>query len=245
MAGTTKNKNVDLTTGIGTIAFPRLTAQTAEKKEDGTLVYEVQFIIPKSQKDDIRALMKAVREVGEDKWGDRWKNPKVRNPLRDGDAEADELTEDGSTKGEKYPERLGCFFFNARTQKPVGLFDRQRNPISADAVYSGCRAKVAVQFYPYAKAGNQGIAVSLNGVQKIAEGEPLGNARPSVEAMFDVEDGDDFEDEYGEDEFEEDEAPAKPAKKKPGAKPAKKAAAKRAKRVEVDDEDDEDYDDDI
>src|SRR5690606_32464582 len=135
----------------------------------GEDVYDIQFIISKSQREDVRAILRAINKVGEAKWGDNWK--KVRTPLRDGDAEKDELTEDGSTKGDKYPERLGCFFMNARSTKPVGVYDRQRNPIeNPDELYGGCKGKIAVTFYPYSTSGNHGIGVGLNGVQKIADG---------------------------------------------------------------------------
>lgn len=236
-----KNKvTVDLTTGIGTFSFPRLFASKAGTNDKGDTIYDVQFIIPKTQKEDVRAILLAIKKVGEAKWGDKWKQ--VRTPLRDGDREKDELTEDGSTKGEKYPERLGCYFLNARTQRPVGVVDRQRVPITdPDAVYSGAKGKIAVQFYPYSQAGNHGIGVSLNGVQKIADGESIGGGgRPSVESMFDMlEDEDDLGLDDIETEDIEEEAPA-PAKKAPAKRaPAKRAAAKVVEpEPEADDEDD-------
>lgn len=225
-------KRVDLTTGIGTFSFPHVFSSTKSKNDKGEDVYDIQFIIPKAQRDDVRAILRAVKEVGEAKWGDNWK--KVRTPLRDGDKEKDELTEDGSTKGEKYPERLGCYFMNARSSKPVGVFDRLRVPIeNPDDLYGGSKGKIAVTFYPYTQQGNSGVGVGLNGVQKIADGESFGNARPSVESMFDLLDE---EDDLGLDEEGEDEAPAKPAKKAAKKAPAKKAA-KKAAPVE-DDQDD-------
>ena len=237
----------NLTTGIGTFSFPHIFRETASTNDRGETVYDIQFIIPKSQREDVRAILMAIKKVGEAKWGANWK--KVRTPLRDGDAEKDELTEDGSTKGEKYPERLGCYFLNARSTRPVGVYDRQRNPIlDADQVYAGCKGKIAISFYAYSTSGNHGIGVGLNGVQKVADGEPIGGGgKPSVESMFDMLDD---EDDLGLDDVDldetEDEAPA-PAKKAAAKKaPAKKAAAKKAAPVE-DDEDDlyDDLDDDI
>lgn len=241
----------DITTGIGTFSFPHIFKETASKNDRGEVVYDIQFIIPKSQREDIREIMRAIKEVGEAKWGANWK--KVRTPLRDGDAEKDELTEDGSTKGDKYPERLGCYFLNARSTKPVGVYDRQRNPIlDADQVYAGCKGKIAVTFYPYSTSGNHGIGVGLNGVQKVADGEAIGGGgKPSVESMFDPLDDDDdlgLDDDLDTIEDDEvDEAPA-PAKKAAAKRaPAKKAAAKKAAAPVEDDEDDlyDDLDDDI
>lgn len=238
----TERVTVDVTTGIGTLSFPRVFASTKGKNDKGEDTYDIQFLIPKSQTDDVRALLIAIKTVGEAKWGANWK--KVRTPLRDGDKEKDELTEDGSTRGEKYPERLGCFFLNARSTKPVGVYDRQRNPIvEPDQIYGGCKGKIALTFYPYSQQGNHGIGAGLNGVQKISDGEPFGGGgKPSVESMFDLlEDDLDLDPEFDglEDEPEETPAPAKKAAAKKA--PAKKAAAKAAP-VEIDPDEDDLYD---
>ena len=234
------DKRVSITTGIGTLCFPKVFPDTAGKKDDGTPSYEVQILIPKSDKASVRALLSAIKDVGEEKWGTKWKS--VRTPLRDGDREKDELTEDGTTKEEKYPERLGHYFLNARSTRPVSVVNRRLEPITnSDEVYPGCTGRISVTFYPYGKAGNFGIGVGLNGVQKVSDGDQLGgSAKPAVESMFDLLDEID-EDEIDEIEEIEDE-PAKPARRAT----AKKAAAKKAaakKPVEVDEDEDDLYDD--
>ena len=240
MAAKVKTKSVDITTGIGTISFPRVFKETAGKKDDGTTKYDIQIIIPKDQKDDLRAILKAIREVGMDKWGDKWKS--VKTPLSDGDKEKDDLTEDGSTKGEKYPERLGCYFLNASSGKPVAVVGRDRSPITESSdLYGGCKAKIAVNFYAYSQNGNHGIAAGLNGVQKIADGEPLGTAAPKVESMFDMLDDEadlGLDDEIDIEDDLEDEVEEKPVAKK---RTAKKTAAKR-KPAPVEEDEDEDED---
>lgn len=237
---------VDLTTGVGTVSFPRIFPSTAGKKDDGSPSFDIQLLIPKSDRETARAILTAIKQVGESKWGDKWKG--ARTPLRDGDREKDELTEDGSSKGEKYPERLGHWFLNARSTKPVGVYDRQRNLITnPDDVYAGCKAKVAVTFYAYSVSGNNGIGVGLNGVQKIADGQPLGSAKPNVESMFDLLDEDD--DELGLDDVDEieevEEAPVKraPAKKAVAKKAPAKRAARKPEPVDIEEDEDDLYDD--
>lgn len=240
------DKRVDITTPVGILSFPRIFKETAGQKDDGTPSYDIQILIPKTEREGLRALMSAIKEVGEAKWGDRWKS--VRHPLRDGDKEADELTDDGqTTKGEKYPERAGHYFLNARSTKPVGVVGRDLTPINDPAaVYGGCKGKVSITLYPYSTQGNFGIAAGLNGVQFVADGEPFGGGRPSVESMFEIledegdddllggdDDGDDL---LGGDDVEPEPEPAP-------APPAKKAAAKRATKKAApapvaDDEDD-------
>ena len=252
MAGKTNNHRVSLTTGAGIISFPRVFPGTAGKKDDGSPSYDIQILIPKTDKDSVRAILRAIKEVGEAKWGDNWR--KVRTPLRDGDKEKGELTEDGTTKEEKYPERLGHYFINARSTKPVAVVDRKRVPIvNSDELYGGCKGKIAITFYPYSTSGNHGVGVGLDGVQKISDGESFGGGRPSVENMFDALDDDDDDDLYSdvedeiEDEIEEEpeEKPAprkRAAVKKAAAPAAKKAAAKRKPEPEpeIDIEEDED-----
>lgn len=245
---------VDITTGVGTLSFPRLFPDTAEKNDKGEVVYECQIIIPKTQKKELKAILSAIKTVGEAQFGDSWR--KVRNPLRDGDKEADELTEDGSTKGDKYPERLGCYFLNARSKRPVLVVDRDRDVVhDSSVVYGGSKGRLSIQFYPYSTAGNHGVGASLNGVQKVAEGEPFGAGPKSVESMFDVlddEDDLDLDDVDVDEEDEEEEAPA--PKKRVAKKAAKKAPAKRKKpepepedldEDDLDDDDDLDIDDDL
>lgn len=238
------DKRVDLTTGIGTISFPHVFKETASKNDKGETVYDIQIIIPKSQKEDIRNILRAIRDVGQAKWGDNWK--KVNTPLRDGDKEAGEMTEDGTLKSEKYPERLNCYFLNARSKKPVGVYARDLSPITDENdLYGGCKGKISVTFYPYATSGNLGVAAGLNGVQKIADGESFGAGNKPVESMFDMLDDDDLDDvDLDDDDLgdEPDEEPAKPAAKKAAAKkaPAKKAAAKKKPEPEPEPEEDDD-----
>ena len=186
------DKRVDVRTGVGTLSFPHIFKETVSKNDDGEPRYETQFLIPKSDTESVKAILAGIREVAEAKWGDNWKS--VASPLRDGDKEAKLLTEDASARGEKYPERLGCYFLNARSARPVGVVDRERNPIvEPTEVYAGCKARLNVTLYPYVTKGNQGVGVGLNGVQKVADGESLGGGAPSVESMFDMlgdDDGD-------------------------------------------------------
>jgi hypothetical protein len=122
-------------------------------------------------------------------------------------------------------------------------------------VYGGMKGKINIEFYPYSNSGNHGVGAGLNGVQKIADGEPFGSSAPPVESMFDLlddEDDADLEDDFDgdeEDAFEEDEETPAPKRRKPAAKkaPAKKAPAKKApakrKPAPVEDLEDEDVED--
>ena len=53
-----------------------------------------------------------------------------------------------------------------------------------DEVYSGCYCRFSITFYPFSASGNNGVAVGLNHIQKVADGESL-SGRNRAEDDFD------------------------------------------------------------
>ena len=102
------------------------------------------------------------KEEGKKKWGGTIPK-KLKLPLRDGDEEREE--------DEAYQ---GHFFINANSTKKPGIVDADLNPImDKDEFYSGCYGRASINFYPFDAAGNKGIAVGLNNLQKTEDGERL------------------------------------------------------------------------
>lgn len=161
--------------------------------------YSTAILIPKTDKETvkkIRAAIEAAKELGKSKWGGKVP-ANLKTPLRDGDEERPD--------DEVY---AGHFFLNASFKTKPGI----AKPIGKDAngktkfaeitdsteVYSGCYAKVSLNFYPFNVSGNRGIAAGLNNIVKIQDGDFLGG-RSSVNDDFANEDFDDFDDEDDED----------------------------------------------
>ena len=146
--------------------------------------YSTSFLIPKSDKETLKKITDAIEAAKAKGAAKKWEGKTPANlklPLRDGDEEADE-------KGEAYRDH---FFFNATSKDAPGIVDAHRNPILDKAeVYSGCYARLSINLYPYNTNGNRGVAVGLNHIQKIADGEPLGGARGKAENEFDDWDDD-------------------------------------------------------
>lgn len=148
--------------------------------------YSVSLIIPKSDKETIGKIERAIDaaiEAGIGKFGGKRPNKAaLKLPLRDGDTERDD---------EAYK---GCFFVNANSTLPPEVVDQDLNPVLSPAeVYSGCYARVSLNFYAFNTNGNRGIACGLGNVQKLRDGEPLGGGRTSAAddfAAFSA--GDDF-----------------------------------------------------
>lgn len=148
--------------------------------------YSVSLIIPKS---DIKTLTKinaaiaAAKEQGKStKFGGTI--PKgLKLPLRDGDDERDD---------EAYEN---AYFINASGYtKPEIIGPDKQEIIDPEELYSGCYAKVSINFYAYNAQGNKGIAAGLNNIMKVADGEMLGG-KVSAETDFEDEDAEEYPDE--------------------------------------------------
>jgi hypothetical protein len=134
--------------------------------------YSVQLIIPKSDTETVTAIKRAIEKVFKN-------NPGVfgsaglaalKQPLRDGDAEkpAD-------------PNYKDSYFMNASSLTAPGIVDRDVKPIlDRKEVYSGCYARVSLNFFPYDKK-SKGIGAGLQNIQKVRDGDPLGGHTPASE----------------------------------------------------------------
>lgn len=151
----------------------------------GTEKYSVALVIPKSDTKTINAINKAVDAAIEDGIGKFGvKKPSkatLKLPLRDGDAERPD--------DEVYK---GCYFVNANSTTAPQIVDKNVQPIlDQNEVYSGCYARVSINFYAFNSSGNKGIACGLGNIQKIRDGEPL-SGKSSAEDDFETIDDDDF-----------------------------------------------------
>ena len=136
--------------------------------------YSVSLIIPKTDTktiDAINAAVDAAIKDGAAKFGGKIPNKAaLKLPLRDGDLERDD---------EAYK---GAYFVNANSTTAPQIVDRSVQPILDRAeVYSGCYARVSVNFYAFNSNGNRGIACGLGNIQKVRDGEPLGGRSSAVD----------------------------------------------------------------
>lgn len=141
--------------------------------------YSTAILIPKTDKKTVDAIKKAVEDAKEEGKGKCWggKIPpaaKLKLPLRDGD--------------EEYPDDdnySGMYFVNCSSKDKPGIIDQGKKPITEPKeLKSGDYARVAINFYPFNKAGNNGVGVGLNNIQKWATGPALGGGGSSAEDDF-------------------------------------------------------------
>lgn len=140
--------------------------------------YSICLLIDKKDKktlSKIKAAIEAAKQEGiASKWGGKLP-ANLKLPLRDGDAE----------RAMEAPEYEGMYFLNANSTQKPGIVDKDLNEIlDPTEVYSGCYGRASINFFPFNSNGNKGIAVGLNNIQKLEDGEPLGSARASAEEDF-------------------------------------------------------------
>ena len=169
-------------TGIVRLSYANVWEATSIN--GGTPKYSVSLIIPKSDTktiDAINAAVDAAIKEGASKFGGKIPNKAaLKLPLRDGDTERDD---------EAYKD---SFFVNANSTTAPQIVDRAVQPILDRAeVYSGCYARVSINFYAFNSNGNRGIACGLGNIQKISDGDPLGG-RSSAADDFSSDLDDDF-----------------------------------------------------
>ncbi|HFX3747649.1 TPA: DUF2815 family protein [Enterococcus faecium] len=150
----------------------------------GAEKYSTAVLIPKSDKKTIDAIEKAIDaaiEEGIAKFGGKKPNKAaIKLPLRDGDIERDD---------EAYK---GHYFINANSTNPPQIVDQRVQPIlDRSQVYSGCYARVSINFYAFNSNGNKGVAAGLGNIQFVRDGDPLGD-KTSASDEFETLADDDF-----------------------------------------------------
>lgn len=148
--------------------------------EEGAEKYSASFIIPKSDAktlEAIRSAIKAAAALGKEEFGSKWSFDK--NPLRDGDT-------DSKRGGDA--AYANSYFVNASSSAAPGVLNRDKTRTCDPAVvYSGCYVYAAINFYPFSKKGNSGVAAGLNNIMKARDGEKLSGRAEAEEDFADVE----------------------------------------------------------
>lgn len=142
--------------------------------------YSVTVLVPKSDiatKQRIDTAETAAKHSGVSKCWNGAMPPLVASAVHDGDG----VRPNGEAFGE---ECRGCWVFTASSKQPPQVVDINLNPIiNQSDVYSGCYARVCVNFFPYNSNGKRGIGIGLQAVQKLEDGEPLGGRISAAEAF--------------------------------------------------------------
>lgn len=146
--------------------------------------YSVSIIIPKSDKETLKAIKEAIdeaKEAAKAKFGGKIPSG-LKVPVRDGDEDRPE--------DDVY---ANSYFINASSKSKPQVVDLEGKKVDEDEIYSGMIARVSINFYGFAVSGNKGVAAGLGNVQKVDDGERLGGGASAAED-FDIEkDDEDFD----------------------------------------------------
>lgn len=145
--------------------------------------FSVALIIPKSNKDLVDKIKKAIeaaKQEGKAKWGGKIPS-NLKMPLRDGDEERPD--------DEAYKD---SYFINANSTRRPEIVDKKVEAIlDKDEFYSGCYGRASINFFAFNAAGNKGVACGLGNLQKLADGERLSGGTTAEEDFGSFEDEDD------------------------------------------------------
>lgn len=172
------SKAARVTTGVVRLIYTAL--NEPKENKNGKLKYSVRMAIPKDDADTLdrlRAAIAAAYDEGQDKLKGKSKVApaleKLDDPIHDGDIERPDD-----------PACENCWYLNASTDFCPDFYEKTEDDtyeaIDPDSFYSGCYARVCVNFYAYNVTGGRGIACGLNSLLFIADGEKLGgHANPA------------------------------------------------------------------
>lgn len=181
------NESTTTKMNIGEVRFSYCHLFTPEAVSDGAdKKYRVSVIIPKTNTQLIAGIKQCINAAYQQGLDSRWKGRKPaawKNPLRDGDTERPD--------DESY---ANSYFINVTSRTKPGIVKRMTvggvtklvEVINEEDVYSGCYGYVSVNFFPFANAGNNGVACGLNNVLKTKDGEFLGGRSSALTDFGDL-----------------------------------------------------------
>jgi hypothetical protein len=182
-ASTTKAANpCKLLTGNGILSYAYIFDPAPNNlQSDQDNKYSTHLLIDKNDAETLTAIKASMMAAVQQGIGKTWGGSqpgKLLYPIHDGDEVAEK-------KGEIYK---GKFYLNCSNYKKPKVVDRNKQPIEdSEEVYSGCVAWLVMLFKPYNNV-NKGITCRLLGVQKVADGTPLGGGTASDDDFADLSD---------------------------------------------------------
>lgn len=103
---------------------------------------------------------------------------------------------DGAEKADLAGYGEGLMFANLSSKMKPGLIDRDRTPIlDAEDFYPGCYARATITAYSYDNKG-KGVAMGLQNLQKVKDGERLDSRTDASEDFDDAEIDDRWDEEF-------------------------------------------------
>lgn len=175
----TQKNPTQVVTGVVRLSFLHVW-EPSSMQDGGPKKYSGALLIPKSDKETLKKVNDAIAAAVEAGITSKWKGkkpPVLKMPLRDGDIER---ADDENYKGH--------YWLNATSSQQPGVLDSNKQEmIDKTKLYSGCYAKVDINFYPFDTNGNRGVACGLNNILKVKDGPALAGRQAASVVFADVE----------------------------------------------------------
>lgn len=172
-------------------------------KDSGREEYSVMLLIPKSDKQTVKAIRGEIDTFKAEIYGKKVPFNYI-DPLKDGDEYR------SSNTGEADRNRLGHYYITAKTLFPPDVrklvAGKKIKAETDEDFYSGCYGIAAINFYNYDNKGKKGISAGLSSCMKIKDGKRLGGGVADADKDYDGMDMSAFEadqDDYEEDDYDE------------------------------------------
>lgn len=142
-------------------------------------VYSLDMLFPKDA--DIMPLKRLVKAAIDKKWpNNQPPTSSMKLPFKDGDQH----------KNSNYDGFTVC---RAASKYQPGVIDQKKNDIlDPKEFYSGCWARATLIAYAYDTAGNKGVSLGLQNLQKLRDDEAFSGMRSAQDDFDAVESGGDF-----------------------------------------------------
>lgn len=181
-----------ITTPKGRLSF--VNVFEIRETDRGRKIFDTAFIFPKPETitDDpqykaavekfVEELNALVKQTAEEKWGAGQIPASCVHPLKSGD-------EGAKADYEGYGPDVYCFNASTGEKYPPAVVGTQRDGagqfirLEEADVYSGCYGRLFISAYAYDNK-TKGVSLNLHGVQKLADGDPLGGGRVNVNEAF-------------------------------------------------------------
>jgi hypothetical protein len=168
------------------LAFPNIW-EPKQFNGTGEPACNANFIIEKTNKAALDAVMNAIKQVAQEKWG-----AKAMDTLKTLKAKGDLCLHDGAEKAE-YEGFEGNYFVSARNKARPVVVDRGRSPLTqADGKpYAGCFVNASIDIWPQDNSFGKRVNAKLLAIQFVRDGAAFGGgAMGSADDFDDLDDGD-------------------------------------------------------
>lgn len=170
-------------------SFPTLLKAKAVE-EGGKEKFSIVLVF--SEDVDKSWIKAAIKEAGEEKWGDKfleyYKSPKFRRPVKEADDDEKRRYEAGAWYLNAYSDvKPGCVFKYADPE--TGKAKRMTDAEIAEMIYPGALVRASIRLFGYENKG-KGIGVAVNNIQLIDSTTPRLDSRVKAEDEFEADEMD-------------------------------------------------------